>query len=320
MNQMKQGFFPKVLHGRLLIESLGKKGCLVRFIRFGKEGGGTTMTNLERARGYVAKMPPAISGQGGHDATFAVAKAVIHDFALSEAEGWRILLEYNERCSPPWSEQELRHKMESARNLTRAKRDRGALANRTPYRAAYCPIPRRKLMRETEAEPRILGQVSIEMFEGPQPPAKTPAGQLPSAEPKTELPTLKELTEQAPSEPLGGLSPANPEDIEANRIVGELRKLNDAGALKKPEDPPFFAGVIRLFGATFLPKGAQPPPPMADTAPSRWSAKILTGYHQPRTREEHADFLAAAFEPGDTFDFADPDDVAEFDRLYRRAS
>jgi hypothetical protein len=36
---MKQGVFPKVLHGRLLIESLGKKGCLVRFIRFGKKGG-----------------------------------------------------------------------------------------------------------------------------------------------------------------------------------------------------------------------------------------------------------------------------------------
>jgi hypothetical protein len=39
---------------------------------------------------------------------------------------------------------------------------------------------------------------------------------------------------------------------ESNRIVGELRKLNEAGSLKEPEDQWFFAGLIRTFGATFL--------------------------------------------------------------------
>ena len=50
----------------------------------------------------------------------------------------------------------------------------------------------------------------------------------------------------------------------------------------------------------------------------RWSAKALTGNARPRTREEHTDFLMAAFEPGDTFDFRNPEDVTEFENLYRR--
>jgi hypothetical protein len=78
------------------------------------------MTKSDRACAYVAKIPPAISGQGGHDATFAVAKALVHDFALPDPEAWQILCEYNNRCSPPWSERQLRHKMESAKRLTRS--------------------------------------------------------------------------------------------------------------------------------------------------------------------------------------------------------
>ena len=276
------------------------------------------MTDFERARAYVAKMQPAILWKGGDSATFAVAKAVIHDFALPESEAWQILLEYNERCSPPWSEPELRHKIESAKHLTRAKRERGALANKKPYRGAYCPIPRRKPARVTETEPRILGQVSIEMFEQPKTPVMTPAERPPGADPQVEKAAIEELTRTTLAKTLGKPPVAAPEDIEANRIASELRTLNAAGALKKPEDPPFFAGAIRLFGATFLPDGAQEPARIANTAPSRWSAKMLTGYAQPRTRKEHADFLMAAFDPEDVFDFANPDDAEAFENLYRR--
>jgi hypothetical protein len=52
---------------------------------------------------------------------------------------------------------------------------------------------------------------------------------------------------------------------------------------------------------------------------SRWGARILTGSAQPRTRHEHEAFLMAAFDPGDVFDLSNPDDVAEFKKLYRRA-
>jgi hypothetical protein len=69
---------------------------------------------LERCRKYVAKMPPAISGQHGHDATFAVASVAYHGFALNESDALAILREFNQRCSPPWKESELVHKTKSA--------------------------------------------------------------------------------------------------------------------------------------------------------------------------------------------------------------
>lgn len=68
---------------------------------------------IDRARRYVATLPPAISGSGGHDATFRVAYALRVKFGLSEANAWPLLCEYNARCKPPWAEAELRHKLAS---------------------------------------------------------------------------------------------------------------------------------------------------------------------------------------------------------------
>lgn len=67
-----------------------------------------------RARAYVAKMPEAIAGAHGHDATFSVARKIVQDFGLFAGDAWSLLLEYNSRCQPPWSERDLRHKLDSA--------------------------------------------------------------------------------------------------------------------------------------------------------------------------------------------------------------
>lgn len=69
--------------------------------------------NLERrAAAYLDAMPPAISGQGGHNATYAAATALVHGFGLSPVVALRLLLDrFNPRCVPPWSEKELRHKV-----------------------------------------------------------------------------------------------------------------------------------------------------------------------------------------------------------------
>ncbi len=72
------------------------------------------LSPVERARRYLAKCAPAISGQSGHDQTFKVACRAIKGFGLSVDEAWPLLLEYNQRCEPPWSEEELRHKAEDA--------------------------------------------------------------------------------------------------------------------------------------------------------------------------------------------------------------
>lgn len=92
---------------------------------------------VDRAQAYVDKMPSAIAGSGGHDATFNVCKVLCHDFALSDGDAWAVLGEYNARCVPPWSESDLQHKLEDAGKCDRAKRARGELAedrsdSRTP--------------------------------------------------------------------------------------------------------------------------------------------------------------------------------------------
>src|SRR5438309_2362088 len=69
---------------------------------------------LERARRYIGKCPVAISGAGGHDATFHVAAILVWGFALSEAEALMVLQEWNRQCVPPWSESQLVHKVRSA--------------------------------------------------------------------------------------------------------------------------------------------------------------------------------------------------------------
>jgi hypothetical protein len=69
---------------------------------------------IARAGKYVAKVPGAVSGQKGHNTTFRVACKLVLGFGLSEDEAWPILVEYNARCEPPWTEKELRHKLQDA--------------------------------------------------------------------------------------------------------------------------------------------------------------------------------------------------------------
>lgn len=71
----------------------------------------------KRARAYLAKMPAAVSGSGGSNPTYAAAVALVHQFELSAADALALLTtDYNPRCSPPWSDAELRHKVEDAVN------------------------------------------------------------------------------------------------------------------------------------------------------------------------------------------------------------
>ena len=76
---------------------------------------GTKPGNLaKRVSALLAKCPPAISGEGGHDRTLATACAVGPGFNLDPEEAYAWLVEYNTRCQPPWSEKELRHKVDDA--------------------------------------------------------------------------------------------------------------------------------------------------------------------------------------------------------------
>ncbi|MCS6245221.1 MAG: AAA family ATPase [Opitutus sp.] len=86
---------------------------------------------IERARRYLAKMPPAVSGQHGHDQTFAVACTLVQGFGLGVADAAPLFAEYNARCSPPWSEPDLAHKLTDADRAASPTEGRGHLARST---------------------------------------------------------------------------------------------------------------------------------------------------------------------------------------------
>lgn len=69
------------------------------------------MSPIDQASRYIAKCPSAVSGQAGHTTAFSVICAVVHGFALGESEAFQVLSGWNQSCSPPWSERDLRHKI-----------------------------------------------------------------------------------------------------------------------------------------------------------------------------------------------------------------
>jgi len=90
------------------------------------------MSEFERCRRYVAKMPPAIQWQGGNEATWNAMLAVA-GFALADGDAWAVACEYNSRCLPPWAEDDLRRKLGDAHRARLAGRfangARGAFAS-----------------------------------------------------------------------------------------------------------------------------------------------------------------------------------------------
>lgn len=69
---------------------------------------------IRRAKMYISKIPPAVSGSDGHNATFHVACTLVEGFDLSQEEALDAIQEWNARCVPPWTEKELVHKIRSA--------------------------------------------------------------------------------------------------------------------------------------------------------------------------------------------------------------
>ena len=68
---------------------------------------------LERARLYANGTPGAVSGQGGHAATFALAGKLAHGLLLATSDALIVMMEWNAKCQPPWSVTELTHKVRS---------------------------------------------------------------------------------------------------------------------------------------------------------------------------------------------------------------
>lgn len=69
---------------------------------------------VERAKRYLASVPPAIAGQHGDVHTFRVCCRLTRGFALNDDQALAVLAEWNSRCRPPWSPEELLDKLRRA--------------------------------------------------------------------------------------------------------------------------------------------------------------------------------------------------------------
>lgn len=70
---------------------------------------------VKRAKAYLEQVDPAVAGSNGHDTTFRAACSLVIGFDLSPDDAFALLAnDYNPRCVPPWTEKELRHKVNSA--------------------------------------------------------------------------------------------------------------------------------------------------------------------------------------------------------------
>lgn len=68
----------------------------------------------DRIRAYLHRVPAAVSGKGGHNATFYMAGRLVRGWGLSPDEALPFAAEWNQRCDPPWSEADLYRKLVEA--------------------------------------------------------------------------------------------------------------------------------------------------------------------------------------------------------------
>jgi len=76
---------------------------------------------LERARRFLARTGPAISGQHGDLRTFRICCRLVRGFALSDDEALSLLRDWNARCEPPCSDGDLLAKLKHARRYGRER-------------------------------------------------------------------------------------------------------------------------------------------------------------------------------------------------------
>lgn len=76
-------------------------------------------STFDRMRLHISTTPGAVAGEHGHDVTFRMACDLLRGFGtVSIEQVLPIFRDWNLKCSPPWSEVELLHKLEDAAKTT----------------------------------------------------------------------------------------------------------------------------------------------------------------------------------------------------------
>lgn len=124
---------------------------------------------LVRASRYLSTMDPAVQGEAGSVACLKAALAMVKGFCLSKGAAFDLLTnEYNHRCQPPWSEQELWHKINSASESTELP-DGYLLEDDTAGAIDQTEIVSAKgkpseYIEEAEDDPQRLARINIQKY------------------------------------------------------------------------------------------------------------------------------------------------------------
>jgi len=100
---------PKIYAG-----SHGRDGHLAEYSTIPRDPSDNTV--IDRAIAFMASQPPAIGGVGlrGHNVAMKAIGAVHRGFSLTRDETFQAIQDWNRRCVPPWSDDELWHKIDDA--------------------------------------------------------------------------------------------------------------------------------------------------------------------------------------------------------------
>jgi len=140
-------------------------------------------TLLERAALWLAKVPPAISGSGGHSQTYTAAVGLVHGFGLSDTDAFALLSDWNRSCQPPWQDRELLHKIRQANEKSHSK-PRGHLANSSSTVSIEpLDLTRVRFSRPKPVEASQKSDGSVE----PSAPSNPPAAPIPASHDASEF-------------------------------------------------------------------------------------------------------------------------------------
>ncbi len=67
-----------------------------------------------RAKRYMENVPGAVSGRGGHTATFSMAADLVRGFVLPLETAYELMCDFNLKCVPPWDTEDISRKIEQA--------------------------------------------------------------------------------------------------------------------------------------------------------------------------------------------------------------
>lgn len=120
------------------------------------------MDVLERARRYLAKLPPSIQHAGGENALHKACFAAVAGFDIPPDAAFPLIAEYNASAVPPWNDNALRLKLSG---VDRFPGERGFLLGEETRERIHRPTPAPTPQKPPRPRPKTRKPTEAEMAE-----------------------------------------------------------------------------------------------------------------------------------------------------------